>query len=715
MDTLGKRNCSRKKAKSHSVRLHHSGRYNRNKGRHGPIPFLKDGSSTHSRNRSVSDLSVELIKYEPCIKWDDVWRKLDAHEELDFSRKDRGKQRGVGKSSRSKSHDYSDIRTIGKHTLKPDMLQALKRQNSLRRSILSRVDDPLYFGPHLDRIDFEHVSGVIEYFRKMVEIDIDYDKLSLASDAKPRSASLFSNETQLIHDSVPLHKQYVLDLIDRMCTELEQLSNVVNIAVPGNGKLFIVGDIHGQLRDLLLILDTYGFPSESRHYLFNGDFVDRGANSGEVIITLYCLKLLYPKFIHLNRGNHEARDVNSRDGFQYEVVFKWDMEVFDAFQRSFALLPICFVVNQDVLVVHGGLSWHDITLQDINALDRNMDNPEIGSTLEDLLWSDPSDVNGRGYSDRGVGCLFGRDVLEHFLSVNNLKFIVRSHECMDFGYLNHFEGLCHTVFSASNYCDVMDNQGAVLIFESSTFPEFSVETYLSSNTDLSNEATPDHFESPDKKLIVMHDVLYRLIDIITREREALKKYFGEIEYQPNMVSRDQWIKGMRTVLKLDIPWKDLIPMLEGCKIGFVTSEALDYTKFLSVYSPLIRMGRFLSEHASTSESLSSECFDFEESTQQNNIEDKEVTSVELEIVMDLLYPLRLRLELSMHVLDAEESGVLSLTQFSDACMALCDPEMSKERFEDILLALLTKYSCVDPEDDLILYEDFFYDLDEALS
>jgi len=53
----------------------------------------------------------------------------------------------------------------------------------------------------------------------------------------------------------------------------------------------VVGDIHGQLPDLLTILSQSGFPSETNRYVFNGDFVDRGPNSVEVLLLLYCLKV----------------------------------------------------------------------------------------------------------------------------------------------------------------------------------------------------------------------------------------------------------------------------------------------------------------------------------------------------------------------------------------------------------------------------------------
>ena len=42
-------------------------------------------------------------------------------------------------------------------------------------------------------------------------------------------------------------------------------------------EVIVVGDTHGQYHDVLRLLQIAGEPCETRAYVFNGDFVDRGA------------------------------------------------------------------------------------------------------------------------------------------------------------------------------------------------------------------------------------------------------------------------------------------------------------------------------------------------------------------------------------------------------------------------------------------------------
>ena len=67
-----------------------------------------------------------------------------------------------------------------------------------------------------------------------------------------------------------------------------------------------------------------------------------------------------------------------------------------------------------------------MTLNDIRKTKRDKEPGDEG-IMVDCLWSDPSDINGRHPSKRGISVMFGPDVTEKFLDHNGLsKFFLPS-------------------------------------------------------------------------------------------------------------------------------------------------------------------------------------------------------------------------------------------------------------------------------------------------
>jgi len=190
----------------------------------------------------------------------------------------------------------------------------------------------------------------------------------------------------------------------------------------------------------------------------------------EVIITLLAFKFLYPKHMHLLRGNHESLSMNRTYGFEGEVVAKYSKRCFDLFTEVFNWLPLAAHIKATVsgkaaLVLHGGLFRQEgIKLNDLKSIKRNQQPPESGLMCE-LLWSDPQPFPGLAPNKRGVGVAFGPDVTHKFLKDNNLELVVRSHEVKEEGYLVEADGKLITVFSAPNYCDQAGNKGALIKFD----------------------------------------------------------------------------------------------------------------------------------------------------------------------------------------------------------------------------------------------------------
>jgi len=261
-----------------------------------------------------------------------------------------------------------------------------------------------------------------------------------------------------------IHQKYAFQIILAVRKIMLETPSLVDITIPQNSNLTVCGDVHGQYYDFINIFKINGVPSETNMYLFNGDFVDRGSFSLEVILTLFAYKWLYPESLYLTRGNHETDDMNKVYGFEGEVKAKFSEEMFELFSETFSTLPLAHLINQKILVVHGGLfSRDDVTLDDIRNIERfGKKQLDHGSLMCELLWSDPQIQPGRGPSKRGVGIQFGPDVTENFLKRNNLELLIRSHEVKENGYVIEHNGKCITVFSAPNYCDTIGNKGAII-------------------------------------------------------------------------------------------------------------------------------------------------------------------------------------------------------------------------------------------------------------
>lgn len=237
----------------------------------------------------------------------------------------------------------------------------------------------------------------------------------------------------------------------------------------------IFGDIHGQFRDLLLFFVEFGCPShrcgdiEYCEYVFNGDWVDRGAHQLECVLLLCALKVRYPRRIHLNRGNHESAEMNTSmsargdRGFDADVrnklgEFDGDRVFKVVCSEFFRWLPLATVIESAVLVVHGGIGDGKWTLGDLADIPYPLEEPRDHPLAWQLCWSDP-DWRGDGEAARGVHesergldvKVFGPDVSRAFCHMNGLRCIVRSHEYVPQGVMIQHGGYLATVFSARDY------------------------------------------------------------------------------------------------------------------------------------------------------------------------------------------------------------------------------------------------------------------------
>ncbi|XP_066032997.1 serine/threonine-protein phosphatase with EF-hands 1 [Chamaea fasciata] len=408
-----------------------------------------------------------------------------------------------------------------------------------------------------------------------------------------------------------LHARYVLQLLSETRRVLKEMPNITHLSTSYSKDITVCGDLHGNLDDLLLIFYKNGLPSEQNRYVFNGDFVDRGKNSMEILIILFAFLLIYPNDLHLNRGNHEDYIMNLRYGFTKEVSKKYKdhwKQILCLLRDVFSWLPLATIIDSKVLILHGGIS--DTTdLDFLNALERNklkslmrppksvrdrqdqtkkkipttkpskhIANQHVagktqhisssgftepsGSNLPpdpalkewkqilDILWSDPRSQNGcTPNKSRGGGCYFGPDVTAKLFERYNLKMLIRSHEFKPEGYEISHDGKVITIFSASNYYEEGSNRGAYIKLNPELTPRF-VQYQVSKFTRRQNLR--------ERVGTIESSALKSLREKIYAHRSELTSAFAQYDVNgTGRISVNDWAAAMESVLQLELPWRML--------------------------------------------------------------------------------------------------------------------------------------------------------------
>jgi len=261
--------------------------------------------------------------------------------------------------------------------------------------------------------------------------------------------------------------------IEQLCLHARGVFAEQPMLLEIDAPMKVAGDIHGQFYDLLRLFEYGGSPKDM-NYLFLGDYVDRGKNSVECIVLLLAYKAKYPENFFLLRGNHECSSINRLYGFFDECKRRYSIKLWKTFGDVFNHMPVCALIDDRIICMHGGLSPELTSLEQIKQLSRPVDVADAG-LLCDLLWADPSaEVAAWGENDRGVSFTFGVDVLRSFLKKHDLDLIARAHQVVQDGYEFFAGRQLVTVFSAPNYCREFDNAGALMSIDENLLCSFKV-------------------------------------------------------------------------------------------------------------------------------------------------------------------------------------------------------------------------------------------------
>ncbi|CAB9506487.1 protein phosphatase PP1 [Seminavis robusta] len=408
---------------------------------------------------------------------------------------------------------------------------------------------------------------------------------------------------EALHGGEKFDSDSLIHLIQESVKCLGDEETVVDLRAlePKPQKLTVVGDLHGSLaclQNVLKLVDmneiTATGSESTRVVVFDGDFVDRGEHSLEVLATLLLLKLSHPTNVFLLRGNHEDSMTASTYGFREEIEDKYGYEKADDIWYEFGFLFASFPIiarSETAAIMHGGIPMEEFDLDVVNEIGKELrcelktvvdpyDDDE--RLIQGIIWSDPSAEDGINFSDRGAGFQFGPDIIDDFLERHELKYLIRAHEPFEDGF-NHQDideggrGVI-TVFSTANYPDGEGtNRGAVLHLDEET-KEFETVSF--------------EFQEKSGGGAKPYEVMLK--SFVDDNKSKLTKAFREAQDDNGMVSIGQWKDIVAETLELpDVPWSDLQPELapttepEGTEI--------DWQAFLNKVSTKIPKTESLAE------------------------------------------------------------------------------------------------------------------------
>jgi hypothetical protein len=269
--------------------------------------------------------------------------------------------------------------------------------------------------------------------------------------------------TQIAKESLEVKPEVFSKLVENVtrliCGENGRVGNLNILGrlvkLDPSGRALIVGDLHGDLESLIDIFKRSQFlkqldQTNDSHMIFLGDYGDRGAFSTEIYYVLLKLKLLFPKQIILMRGNHEgpndlmAEPHDLPAQLQMRFGKEWT-ETYARIRRLFACMYNAVLVEERYVLIHGG---PPLKANRIDDLAHAQDVHPEQRLLEDILWSDPSDiVKETCASPRGAGRLFGASVTSKFLEKFHVKILIRGHEPCAEGFKIDHDAKILTLFS----------------------------------------------------------------------------------------------------------------------------------------------------------------------------------------------------------------------------------------------------------------------------
>ncbi|GMT02107.1 hypothetical protein PENTCL1PPCAC_24281, partial [Pristionchus entomophagus] len=260
-------------------------------------------------------------------------------------------------------------------------------------------------------------------------------------------------------------------------------------------SIHVFGDLRGNLTVFFRHIRSLGGVGtkkwKAHKFMFLGNYINSEPHSFDVIVLLFCLKILYPKNIYLLRGYYETEPVNKAIGFHKMMkgFSEFDANrIAGALNEAFACMPSACLVEDKILLVHSGILEGVKNLSElktkIKIISPSMD---PNGPANELLMSAPKRGLKESENCPKTGARrHGEDTLLKFAEDCGLELIVRAGQMLMNGYENFAGRKVLSIYSEFlNDGKPPRNHAAVLVIKR------NYEAHLAIYAD--DKLTEDHF------------------------------------------------------------------------------------------------------------------------------------------------------------------------------------------------------------------------------
>jgi len=246
----------------------------------------------------------------------------------------------------------------------------------------------------MDSSSIDECRGILSYYISMVQ--------------------MWKQGSKKIGQSFPF-PIFSIEIIKKLCDFCIKSINQDNMLVEIENGVIVVGDLNGNIINLLQILALHGIPPQQR-YLFLGNYIGTSGFSFECVIFLFALKMFFPQDIILLRGSQEMYITNELRSCTDHLYSNGSLE--DTILGVFSYMPLGSIISDSIFCS----SAFSLLLNGKKELLKNINRPLEFIRVEEERYSEYHDY------------FIDEEEIEIFSQNNNVDYVI-------IGGTSPFEGI----------------------------------------------------------------------------------------------------------------------------------------------------------------------------------------------------------------------------------------------------------------------------------